>query len=468
MTRHTCDVAVIGAGTAGLAAERAARRQGARTLLIDDRFAGTLCATAGCMPSKLLIAAADRAHTVRSARTFGIETGQVAIDGRAVMARVRDEREKFVAATRQNFEDLPQGTCLKAKAAFATPDRLVLDNGDSVEARAFVIATGSEPQVPPPFEGLGALALTNQDVFELQDLPRSIGVIGAGAIGLELAQAFARLGVRTALFDQGANPGPTQDRDIQAKLLAVLSQDIEVHLNVQVEAELGTKSVRLSWSGDSEGTATFDKLLVAAGRAPTLDGLDLKKTGLSLDENGVPHFDRATLQCGESPIFIAGDADADVPVLHEAGIEGSAAGLNAATYPDMIEARRTPPFSLTFIDPPLATLGTVDASAPITGASSYEDQGRAKVENRAQGMVRLYADQDGRLIGAELFAPGADHMVHLLCAAIMRGETASDVLDLPLYHPTLEEGLKDALREVCQKANAPPPLDRDPAKAPGG
>lgn len=177
-----CDVAVIGAGTAGLAAERAARRQGARTLLIDDRWAGTTCASVGCMPSKLLIVAGEAHHAVRRAGTFGIAVGSVSVDGAAVMARVRRERDQFVAATKEGFAKLPEGVAQQATARFVAPDRLQLSNGKTISARSVIIATGSYPLVPEPFDALGERALTNETIFELPDLPRSLAVIGTGPV----------------------------------------------------------------------------------------------------------------------------------------------------------------------------------------------------------------------------------------------------------------------------------------------
>ncbi|MFN6980158.1 MAG: FAD-dependent oxidoreductase, partial [Gemmobacter sp.] len=197
----TCDVAVIGAGTAGLAAERAARAQGARTLLIDPDFNGTLCATAGCMPSKLLIAAAHAAHSARQAPVFGVATGPVRIDGPQVMARVRRERDRFARLTREGIDDLPQGVAIRGRARFVGPQSLVLDDGRRIAARAIVIATGSVPVIPPPFRDLGNRVITTDALFDLHDLPRSLAVIGGGPIGLEMAQAMGRLGVEVTLFD---------------------------------------------------------------------------------------------------------------------------------------------------------------------------------------------------------------------------------------------------------------------------
>jgi len=155
-----CDVAVIGAGTSGLAAERAARQAGAKTLLIDDRFAGTTCTTVGCMPSKLLIAAANAAKSIRKAATFGIGALEPAIDGHAVMARLRKERDGFVAATLRSIDEIPTGICVRQRARFTGRTTLTLGDGTTVSAKAIVIATGARPSVPKVFEPLGDLVLT--------------------------------------------------------------------------------------------------------------------------------------------------------------------------------------------------------------------------------------------------------------------------------------------------------------------
>jgi len=465
MTLHKADVAVIGAGTAGLAAERHARRNGARTLLIDPRFNGTTCANTGCMPSKLLIAAADAAHTARTADTFGIRA-RPGIDGPAIMSRLRRLRDDFAAGVRDQIADLPEGTCLTARAAFDGPTRLTLDSGDSVEARAIVIATGSAPAMPGPFTELGEAALTNATLFELEDLPTSCGVIGAGPLGLELAQALARLGTHVEVFDAGATlaglPEPTSKA-----LHEALTKEFPIHLETEPQPERTADGIRLSWPG---GTATFDRLLIAAGRPPALDALKLQTTGLELDDHGTPRFDPQTMQCGDAPIFLAGDASAARPVLHEASAEGAIAGRNAAAFPDVQPASRHVPLAITFTRPDAAVIGSIpepgDRDA-LTGETGYANQGRARVMDRAHGRLRLHASADGQLTGADLCAPGGEHLAHLLAWAIQRGLTASEVLDLPFYHPTLEEGLKPALRDICHRAGLPRPWARDDDPLPG-
>jgi dihydrolipoamide dehydrogenase len=462
MNDLTCDVAIIGAGTAGLVAERAARKAGAKTLLIDDRFAGTTCASVGCMPSKLLIAAARAAFDARKASTFGIET-KTSVDGRAVMTRVREERDRFVAETLKSIGKIPDGICIRQRARFSDSTTLSLDDGRKVSAKAIVIATGSRPSVPKEFEKLGDIVLTNETIFELRSLPRSIAVVGAGPLGLELAQAMARLGVETAMFDQGDRIAALRDAEVAKSLRSVLGKEFPIHLGVKLEVERDGDEVRLSWSGESSGTASFERVLVAAGRPPALHDLNLAATGLETSDKGIPKFDPSTLQCGDAPIFLAGDADAQRPVLHEASSEGVIAGRNAASFPKVRKAKRAVPLSIMFI-----VVGALPSDAMVVGSASYADQGRARVEARNEGLVRVYAGADtGVIAGATLFGPGMDHIAHLFALAIQRRETADTLLQLPFYHPTFEEGLKPALREICEAVKSPVLPDLDDVAPPG-
>jgi dihydrolipoamide dehydrogenase len=484
MSDLTCDVAIIGAGTAGLAAERSARRQGAKTLLIDDRFAGTTCAAVGCMPSKLLIAAADAAQAVRRAGIFGIEAGEPRVNGAAVMARVQRERDLFVAAAKKSFAELPEGVMIRGRARFADRTTLVLDDGRRISARAIVIATGASSRIPKAFEAVRDRVVTNETIFDLKDLPRSVGVIGAGPIGLELAQALIRLGVDTMVFDEGETFAALADEKVAAAFREILEREMSITLGVELEARADGEGVVLSWApkakdapknaanakDGAKGERRFERLLLAAGRPPQLDGLDLEKAGVALDEHGTPEFDHSTLQCDGTSVFIAGDADQDRPVLHEASAEGTIAGRNAATFPEVTRGARSVRFCIMFTDPPVAVIGKTPSSSDgyVVGSASYENQGRAKIFARAAGLAHLYADpEDGRLLGATMTGPGIEHSAHLIAWAIQRGLTASEVLDLPFYHPTYEEGLMPALRAICKEVHAAESPDRDGGVLPG-
>ncbi len=470
MSKLTCDVAIIGAGTAGLAAERSARRNGAKTLLIDEGFGGTTCASVGCMPSKLLIAAGNAMHAVEHASVFGVDaSGKV--DGVAVMARVREERDAFVAGVEKSIDKLPEEVKIEARAKFAGATILSLSDGREVHAKSVVIATGSSPAIPEMFDAVRDRVLTNESIFDLKDLPKSLGVIGAGALGLELAQAMARLGVDTMVFDTGETIGGLKDRHVAEAYHAILSREMPILLGVELTVEPDRDGVKLAWSGSASGKQRFDYLLVATGRPPRIKDIGLETTGLALDEHGMPDFDLETMQCGTAPIFIAGDADHDRAVLHEASAEGMIAGRNAASYPEVTPGNRTVPFAITFTHPNVAVIGKIakdDDADTVIGTASYDDQGRAKVEACNAGLVRFYADRrDGRLTGATMAGPAVEHSAHLIAWAIQSGWTATEVLDLPIYHPTFEEGMKGALRSICSEVHSPTPPDRDDGFTPG-
>jgi len=438
------------------------------TLLIDDGFVGTTCASVGCMPSKLLIAAAHAAHAIRAAAVFGIGAQEPVIDGPAVMRRVRLERDAFVAGALKSIAAIPDEIKVRARAHFLDQTCLALDDGSIVSAKAIVIATGSRPMVPAMFQALGPLELTIETIFELADLPASIAVIGAGPLGLELAQALVRLGVDVEVFDQSERLAGLHDTEVTEELKSILAREMPIRLGVKTSVARAGDAVSLTWTGTSAGTKRFERLLVATGRPPQLGGLSLAASGLAMDKHGTPLFDRNTMQCGTAPVLLAGDACGQVPVLHEAASEGVIAGRNAASFPAVHPANRSVAFAIMFTDPPLAVLGKPNADGDVIGSASYADQGRAKVEARNAGVVRLYADRDhGRLTGAAMLGPAMDHIAHLLAWAIERGETATSLLELPFYHPTFEEGLKPALREICKAVDVQGSSERDDGNPPG-
>ncbi|MGI9168958.1 MAG: FAD-dependent oxidoreductase, partial [Caulobacteraceae bacterium] len=277
MKSLTCDVAVIGAGTAGLAARRAAVEAGARTLLIEAGPGGTTCARVGCMPSKLLLAAARAARDMRQAAIFGVQ-GKPRIDGRAVMARVQAERDHFVAGVLSDVAAIPAREKLAGRARFAGPGVLTVDDHTRVEARAVVIAVGARPAVPPELvRACGERLLTHETVFDLADLPKSLAVIGAGPLGLELAVAFARLGVRVAVFDSGNAIGGARDPKVAAAARAAFGKELTFHLGVEIEARRDRAGdLAIAWTTDAgrKRRGVFPFVLDAAGRPPSLDGLD--------------------------------------------------------------------------------------------------------------------------------------------------------------------------------------------------
>lgn len=466
MAAHRVDVAIIGAGTAGLAAYRAARAHTERLILIEGGPYGTTCARVGCMPSKLLIAAAEAAYAVEEAPVFGVDAGPVRIDGRAVMRRVRAERDRFVRVVVESVKSFPQEHRLKGHARFTGDHRLQVGDAVTVEADRIVVAVGSRPTRPPMFDAVDDLLMTSDDVFDWSELPESAVVFGGGIIGLELGQALHRLGVRMRLFGKGGGIGPLSDPEVKACAAKTFAAEFPFDPDADVGAVAkreGKVAVTFTDRDGAERSETFDCLLAATGRRPNVDGLDLENTDLELDGRGIPLFDRFTGRCGDSHIFIAGDVNDEVPLLHEAADEGKIAGDNAGRYPDVRAQRRRAPLGIVFSEPQIATVGKsyrelragqVDHAI---GAVSFEDQGRSRVIHRNQGLLRLYgAHGTGLFLGAEMIAPRAEHLAHLLAWAAQQGLSVPEMLAMPFYHPVIEEGLRTGLRDLNRQLRMGP------------
>ena len=452
------DVAIIGSGTAGLNALREVEKADADWLLIESGGYGTMCARTGCMPSKLLIAAADAAHNIDQASVFGIEVKGKTVDSHSVFERVRKERDRFAGFVVKSTEARPEEFRIQGHAKFIGQNTLQVDDHTIINARSIVIATGSEPFIPSPFERIKDDVLVNDDVFELQELPRTLAVIGTGIIGLELGQSLHRLGVETTFFTRSNRLGALTDPVIHNKAREVLSKELNFVFNSNItHAEKTSSGINLKWK-DRQGNQhdqIFEKILVSTGRKSTLQNLNLEAAGVS-NEQVSRDWNEQTTQIGELPIFIAGDVAGHRQILHEASDEGRIAGKNAALYPHTIAQVRRTPLAITFTDPQMALVGkTYSELQPDkieAGEVSYDDQGRSRVMNQHRGMIRIYAEKTGcALVGAELFSPRAENLAHLLAWAVQQKMTIQQALEMPVYHPVLEEGVRTALRDVMSK-----------------
>lgn len=456
------DVAIVGAGTAGIEAYKAARALVERVVLIDSGPLGTTCARVGCMPSKLLIAAADAAHQVRHAGPFGIDVQGVTVDGAAVMRRVRYERDRFVDFTLAQLNAMPSDDRLTARVRFQDANTLVTEHGQQIHAKRVVIATGSVPVATPMLADVHRRLLTNDTLFDLTTLPQSLAVFGSGVLGMELAQAMARLGVQVKVFGKGGGLAGIQDAELRDYANNTFNETFYVDTAAQVRSvnELDNAvQVQYLHRDGTWHTETFDNVLAATGRAPDVKGLGLENTGLLLDSRGVPVADRLSMQCGNSPIFVAGDASNQQPLLHEAADQGRIAGDNAARYPDIRPGLRRTPLAVVFTDPQIASVGVKLAQLEqdhagrfAVGQVSFENQGRSRILMRNQGMLKVYAEcGSGLFLGAEMFGPAAEHIAHLLAWAAQQRLTVSHMLDMPFYHPVIEEGVRTALNDVRRK-----------------
>ncbi|TVR96813.1 MAG: dihydrolipoyl dehydrogenase [Rhodospirillales bacterium] len=454
------DVAVIGAGTAGLHALSEIRKETENVVLINGGPLGTTCARVGCMPSKVMIQVADDYHRRDMLAMEGIGGGDgLRIELPTALAHVRRLRDRFVEGVLKRSMRTIGDRFIDGYAEFLGPDRLRIPDRDmTIQADAIVIATGSRPVVPPPWRRFGDRILTTDTLFEQEDLPPRLAVLGLGAIGTELGQALARMGLAVTGFDMKAEIGGLTDPEINDAAVAAIGRDFPLHLGATATVEADGNELRVAMDG---AAVTVDRLLVAVGRRPNLDGLHLERLGVALDETGAPPVDGETMQIGALPVFLAGDALPGHPaILHEAAHDGRIAGYNAVRRRAAGFRRRTP-LAIAFTDPQLCSVGAtwpqLKDDDPAVGSARFTG-GRAAVMLREEGLIRLYADRsNGRLLGASMAAPGGEHLAHLLAWCIQDQRTVFDLLEKPFYHPVLEETLEDALRDLAgQVAGAPP------------
>jgi dihydrolipoamide dehydrogenase len=468
MDVHEVDVAIIGAGTAGMAAYREVRKQTDHIALIEGGPFGTTCARVGCMPSKLLIAPALARHALSRLPAFGIHSDAGKVDGRAVMQRVRDERDRFVGFVKEAVADFDQAHIVRAHAEFEDPHTLrlspsgdgTLPTFDRMRAQRIIIATGSRPAIPVMLRAAGDRLVVSDDVFDWQDLPESVAVFGAGVIGVELGQALHRLGVRVHLFGLGGGIAGLSDPAMREEAKELIGAEMVISLDardVRIERDGDLVVVQFTDEDGSSHCERFNFLLAATGRTPNVDALELANTGLALDDRGVPLFDRQSMQAGASHIFIAGDAGDDMPVLHEAADDGHLAGKNAGGFPLVYKHTRRTALGIVFCDPQAAFAGRrhaqliKDGADFATGEVSFVDQGRARVMLVNHGRLHVYGEHGtGLLLGAEMIGPENEHLAHLIAWAIQMRMTVAQVLEMPFYHPVVEEGLRTALRMLLE------------------
>lgn len=459
---HT-DVAVIGAGTAGLAAYRRAKAAGAKALIIEGGAYGTTCARVGCMPSKLMIAASEAVKETKHFKEFGIDIGKISIDGRAVMDRVKRERDRFVGFVIDSTMSIPEEDRISGYGQYLDQNTIKVGDDLLIHTRASVIATGSSPFIPDNFKVAGDRLVVNDDVFEWDTLPKSVAVFGLGVIGLEIGAALAGLGVHVHLFGVGGRVGPLSDPEVIEEAKKIFSKELNIDYDAKVEEiskdeKTGDVVIRyFDKKTQTEVTESFEYLLSAVGRRPNLLNLGIGNLNIAVNNNGIPLFNPVTLQCGDSSIFIAGDANNYLPLLHEASDEGAAAGRNAATWPEIGAFDRRSTMAVVFSDPQIMMVGTryrdLNLDTTSIGEVDFGDQGRSRVMLKNKGRLRVYADKESLLfLGAEMIGPRAENLAHLLAWAHQMEMTIPLMLQMPFYHPVIEEGLRTALRDVMSKS----------------
>jgi len=451
------DVAIVGAGTAGLYALREVKRAKKSYLLIDQGPLGTTCARVGCMPSKVALHAGAHWSVQQHFAQFGITGAEhLSINPDIAWAEVKRQRDGFAGGTAKNTERAAGEHLLMGAAEFINPQQIAVHGADGkrtlVNAQRIILAVGSRPFIPQWLQPVAHKTISTDQLFELDTLPKRFGILGLGAIGLEMGLALSRMGISVVAADVANTIGGIQDPKITQAALKEFESNFTFYLGEAAELTPQENGLSMQVQGH---THEVDLLLAALGRRSNLDQLKLDNAGISLNKSGSVDFNPNTMQIGDTPIYIAGDANSDRTLMHEAAAEGAIAGYNASHETPVAFKRKTS-IGIAFADPDIITVGasfnSIDEKAILIGTALGRSNGRNRILHGTNDILRLYADATtGKLLGAAMLGKRAEHLAHLLALAIDRGETAHSLMELPFYHPTVEEMLQSALQDIARK-----------------
>lgn len=450
MARPEYDLAIVGAGAAGLIAARFAAQLGARVLLAErDRIGGD-CTWTGCVPSKSLIRVAKAAHEIRSAQRFGLAGGPCTVDMPAVREYVHRKVQQIYEPTSPEALER-EGIDVGLGPTWFDNDRTLRVGERSILARRYLVCTGATPQMPP-IPGLeGIPHFTYHNIFDTSAvLPASLTVIGGGPLGMELAQAFQRLGTEVTIV--APRLLPHDDPEAATVLHRVFEREGIRWIRgraIEVRRASNGLAVASDVGSDVCGTA----LLVAAGRRPNITGLALDRAGVTHSERGIPVDDR--LRTNVPHIYAAGDVLGREQFSHVAGWQAFEATRNAL-LPGSSSGRPTPMAWVTFTDPEVAQVGLSEATARerFGGAITVTRWDIARVDRAAcdddeDGFIKLIADRRGVLIGATIVAGRAGEMSGELSLAIARRLRVGDVATAVHAYPTYATALQQMASQVA-------------------
>lgn len=449
MPDYHYDLGIIGGGAAGLTAAAGAAQFGAKTILIEktERLGGD-CLHYGCVPSKTLIRTAGVRFLMGKAKAFGLpEVSLPPVDLGAVMDRVKTVIDHI------QHHDSPERFCgLGAEVCFGQPyfvdDHTVHLDKRSISARHWIIATGSSPVIPP-VEGLADVPFwTNETVFRQRNLPTRLIVLGGGPIGIEIAQAFGRLGSNVTVVEfMNQILGP-EDEDIAQILRSRLeAEGMRIHTNTKaVRAAVHASVIRLTVSGDGgkgpPSVLEADALFVATGRKPNVEGLKLEEAGVIYHARGIPTDPR--MRTNIRHIFACGDVNGQLPFTHVAGYEAGIALTNAVLrLPRKVDYSRVA--WCTYTDPEVASIGLNEKRAVKEGVEyrvleeSFEQNDRAVAEGEMDGKIKLLVSSKGKLLGCQIIGPHAGELIHEWIVAVSGGVSLTTIAGVVHVYPTLSE-----------------------------
>ena len=447
MKKFDYDVAVIGGGSGGYAAARTAAGAGLKTVVIEGgREVGGLCILRGCMPTKALLYAAEVKHLAEHAATWGVRAGKVTFDFAQVMGRKAEQIKDFADFRVKQLND-GRFKFIRANASFLDAHTLRLSNGKKLTAKNFVIATGSRvaPSPLPQLDEVGYI--TSDDAVGLKKLPKSLIILGGGAIACEFAQFFQRFGVQVTLIQRSERLLKEFDADAGAVVETVCRREgMQVFTGtklVDAKRKGKLKSVSFEQNGKIISVAA-EEILFALGRMPNTASLTLANAGVKMEAGRV--VTNARMQTSAPHIFAAGDVCGPHEIVHIAIQQGETAVRNILKpkLPRTMDYRLL--ISVVFTDPQVAFVGLTEKEATARGikflAASYpfNDHGKSLIMEAKDGFVKLLANpKTGEIIGGECVGPSGGELIHEIIVAMAKRMTVHEFATVPHYHPTLAE-----------------------------
>lgn len=455
------DLVIIGGGVGGLVTASGASQLGARVALIEKEDLGGDCLHYGCVPTKRLVHSAKMANSIKKAENFGIEVEGYNVNFKKVMDGMRqvqatiavnDDPERF----RKMGVDVIFGS-----GKFRDPNTFEI-NGRRLKGRKFLIATGSSP-VTLPIKGLAESgALTNVSILKLEELPKSLVVLGAGPIGMEFAQVFSRLGSKVTVIEKMGNILAREEVELTDELREILTAEgIEIHTCTEVTevtTETGdsnkSKKVLRTQCVTGEKIIEADEILMAIGRSPNVDGLGLDEAKIKYDKRGGITTD-LTLRTSQKHIYACGDVTGPYAFTHTAEYQAGIV-ISNALFPTPGFAKRKADYRVvpwvTYTDPELARVGLTEAEAIEKFGKDkvavyrfrFDEVDRAIIEGKGQGMIKLVCDKKARLLGAHLMGPSSGELLHELTLAMKENIPITKISQTIHTYPTLSQAVKRA------------------------
>jgi dihydrolipoamide dehydrogenase len=461
MSKFDYDVAIIGGGSGGYAAARTAANAGLKTVVIEGgEEIGGLCILRGCMPTKAMLYAAEVKHLAEHAETWGVRAGKVSFDFAKVMAR-KNLMVKDFADHRAQQLNAGKFKLIRANAKFLDAHTVEFSDGKKLTAKNFVIATGSRvaPSPLPQLDEVGFI--TSDDAVALKKLPKSLIILGGGAIACEFAQFFARFGVKVTIIQRGKHLLKEFDLDASTEIEKVFRRKgVQIFTGTKIvgaKRKGKLKTVSFEQNGKTLSVSA-EEILFALGRIPNTASLNLENADVKTEKGRI--IANRKMQTSAPHIFTAGDCTGPHEIVHIAIHQGEVAAHNIINA----SARETDYrllISIVFTDPQVAIAGLTEKTAAALGIKfltanyPFNDHGKSLIMEAKDGFVKLLANpKTGEILGGACVGPVGGELIHIIVAAMAKRMTVHEFAAMPHYHPTLAEIWTYPAEELAEKINA--------------